>query len=77
MNSLQLRAALQNIPCDTIGVYAADEIPTVWSKPAAIIANTDDHTKPGTHWVAMYVGKDGIGHYFNSYGLPPTTSHTI
>jgi len=71
MNSLQLRAALQNIPCDTIGVYAADEIPTVWSKPAAIIANTDDHTKPGTHWVAMYVGKDGVGHYFDSYGLPP------
>ncbi|XP_036151265.1 uncharacterized protein LOC118648875 [Monomorium pharaonis] len=71
MNSLQLRAALQNIPCDTAGVYAADEIPTVWSKPAGIIANTDDHTKPGTHWVAMYVGRDGVGHYFDSYGLPP------
>jgi len=61
MNSLQLRAALQNIPCDTMGVYAADEIPIVWSKPAVIIANTNDHTKSGTHWVAMYVGKDGIG----------------
>ncbi|XP_018396617.1 PREDICTED: uncharacterized protein LOC108774886 [Cyphomyrmex costatus] len=71
MNSLQLWAALQNIPCDTIGVYAADEIPTFWGKPAAIIANTDDHTKPGTHWVAMYVGRDGVGHYFDSYGLPP------
>jgi len=49
MNSLQLRAVLQNISCDTIGVYATDEILTVWSKPAAIIANTDDHTKPETH----------------------------
>lgn len=71
MNSLQLRGALQNIPCDTVGVYAADEIPHIWGKPAAIIANTDDHTKPGSHWVAMYVGKDNVGHYFDSYGLPP------
>ena len=71
MNSLQLRAALRNIPCDTVGVYAADEIPRVWSKPTAIIANTDDHTKSGSHWIAMYVGKDNIGHYFDSYGLPP------
>ncbi|XP_018400852.1 PREDICTED: uncharacterized protein LOC108778227 [Cyphomyrmex costatus] len=26
MNSLQLRVALQNIPCDTIGVYAANDL---------------------------------------------------
>lgn len=71
MNTLQLRNALRNIPCDTIGVYAADEIPRIWSKPSAIIANTDDHTKSGSHWVAMYVGKDNVGHYFDSYGLPP------
>lgn len=45
MNTLQLRSALRNIPCDTIGVYAADGIPRIWSKLAAIIANTDDHTK--------------------------------
>jgi hypothetical protein len=77
MNTSQLRIALQNIPGDTIGVYAADEIPTVWSKPAAIIANTDDHTKSGTHWVAMYVGRDGIGHYFDSYGLPPINPHHL
>jgi len=48
-----------------------DEIPIVWSKSATIIANTDDHTKSGTHWIAMYVGRDGVGHYFDSYRFSP------
>lgn len=55
----------------TVGVFPADQIPKRWTKPAAIVANTDGHKQPGTHWVAMYVGNNGRATYFDSYGLPP------
>lgn len=71
MNSIQLTKALTGMKCKTRGVFPADRIPRVWNKPAAIIANTDDHTKPGAHWVAIYASKNGDGVYFDSYGRPP------
>lgn len=71
MNTQQIRKALRYLPIATTGVFPADEIPRLWTRPAGIIANTDEHTKPGEHWVAMYVDRDGRGWYFDSYGLPP------
>ena len=73
MNNLEILRALNKLNLSgTVGVFPADLIPKVWTKPAAIVANTDDHTKPGTHWVAFYVGDDGKGIFFDSYGLAPT-----
>ena len=40
-------------------------------RPCAFIANTHPSTKPGEHWVAIYVSPKGKGEYFDSYGLPP------
>jgi hypothetical protein len=40
-----------------LDVYAADTIPYVIRKPAAIIVSTDEQDKPGTHWFAMYIPK--------------------
>lgn len=71
MNSRELRTVLALIPSKTCGVYPADGIPWRWSRPAAIIANTDDHTQPGTHWVAFYNDASGNGVYFDSYGIAP------
>lgn len=48
-----------------------------WTKPAAIVANTDPHTKPGSHWVAMYLNNLGHCIYFDSYGEPPAISHHL
>lgn len=42
-----------------------------WTPPAAIVANTDPHSQPGSHWVAMYLDNDGHCVYFDSYGVPP------
>ncbi|RLA25926.1 MAG: hypothetical protein DRR11_20385, partial [Gammaproteobacteria bacterium] len=28
---------------------------------------------PGSHWVAIFIDKNGTADYFDSYGLPPTT----
>lgn len=71
MNTHEIQEAIQLLPLATAGVYPADEIPRVWTRPSGLIVNTDGHTRPGEHWVAMYVDRDGRGLYFDSYGLPP------
>ena len=72
MNTLEILEYLSDIPNHTVGVFAADEIPKKWGKPAAFVFNTDDHTKPGHHWVSVYVDKkNNKGWFFDSYGLPP------
>jgi hypothetical protein len=52
-----------------IGVYAADKLPRKFKKPAAFIANTDNHDQAGTHWVAFFIPRHGKPEYFDSYGM--------
>jgi hypothetical protein len=56
-----------------LGVYACDKLPeTVPSRrPLLLIANTDPSTKPGEHWIAISLGADGRGEYFDSFGRAP------
>jgi len=37
-----------------------------------LVCNTDVSSKPGIHWVAIYVDEEGHGDYFDSFGRPPT-----
>lgn len=74
MNSLEILRALHHLNVGHAGVYPADRIPRVWTKSTAIVANTDNHDRPGQHWVAFYLDKHGEGTYFDSYGLPPLDS---
>ena len=54
------------------GIYAKDELHKNQLRlPMGLIANTDKASDPGTHWIAIFIDKDGIGEYFDSYGLPP------
>lgn len=71
MNSLQIKTASTALPFRTKGVYAADLIPKHWEVPAALVFNTDVHTKPGLHWVSIFVDSRRRGFYFDSFGLPP------
>ena len=77
MNSLQIKSVLELLPVKTKGVFPADLIPKNWEKPASLVFNTDIHTKPGSHWVAIYVDRYGHGIYFDSFGLPPFIGHHI
>lgn len=60
-----------------MGVFACDRLVPPAKFPALMIANTDTHDLPGTHWVAMYFDKMGNGEYFDSYGLPPFNHHLM
>jgi hypothetical protein len=50
------------------GVYSLDTLPT---RPRLLICNTDPSTKPGQHWIAIYVDENGYGEYFDSFGRAP------
>lgn len=60
-----------------MGVFAADRIPFKMEVPIAIVCNTDDHTRSGTHWVALYIDEKRTGTYFDSYGFPPMSKHHL
>ena len=68
MNTLQILKAIHGLPGVWAGVYPSDTAPMRWTKPAAIVVNTDPHTKPGSHWIAMYLNNLGHCIYFDSYG---------
>ena len=53
---------------DFQGVFSTDTLP---SQPKLFVCNTDPSTKPGEHWIAIYVSKDGRGEYFDSFGRKP------
>ncbi len=60
------------------GVFASDRLPRHHLQhPSAIVINTDPSTEPGQHWVAIYITRDGVGEYFDSYGQPPSLSSII
>ena len=77
MNTRQIIESIRGISANTIGVYAADTIPRVLSSPAAIVSNLDTADKPGSHWIAIHIDKNGYGNYFDSYGIALLSSHHL
>ena len=69
------QAALQDPMVASImqGVFPRDKLPVVNTYPSGMIANTDPHDQPGTHWVAMYFISPWETEFFDSYGFPPDT----
>lgn len=54
------------------GVFAADTLPRgSRHRPSFYVVNSDPIRKPGQHWLALSIGCNGVGEYFDSYGLPP------
>ena len=56
-----------------LGVFAADRLPSRLppTRPILLVANIDAHDKPGQHWVALYIGRDSRGEYFDSLAQKP------
>ena len=40
-------------------------------RPLLLVCNTDPHHRPGEHWAVLYIGRNGRGEYFDSFGRPP------
>jgi len=72
MNSLQINSLLSEFKC-FIGTYPLDLLPEkqLKQRPCALIVNTDKSTKPGEHWVAIFLSDNGSAEYFDSFGLMP------
>ncbi len=74
MNTLEIISRLKF--CKSFkGVYPVDLIPKYFNS-GTIIINTDPSTKPGSHWVAVYINND-TGEYFDSFGFPPINKEII
>lgn len=54
-----------------VGCFPCDLLPLPQKIPIGFVANTDPRDEPGTHWVAIWIGGDGCGVYFDSYGQQP------
>jgi hypothetical protein len=54
------------------GCYPLNEIPPISSItnfPSSIVVNFDPSTRPGTHWVAVYMINRTTAYYFDSLAL--------
>ena len=54
-----------------IGVFSCNNLPEIKQYPSFFIANTDPSSKPGQHWVLVYVSSANSCEYFDSYGREP------
>jgi hypothetical protein len=70
MDTKQIYNHLKSIK-NFIGVFARDRLPSKVNYPCSLVANSDKASEPGTHWIAIVIDENGIGEYFDSFGLPP------
>ncbi len=55
------------------GVFPSDMIVKIRARyPFACIVNTDPSDRSGSHWIAIYINRQGIGEFFDSYAKPPS-----
>jgi hypothetical protein len=82
MDSQTLASALRKLNklCNnkyTVGVYAADRLPSRFKKPAAFIVHTENANREIGHWVGIFVPKRGKVLFFDSYGMAPYVKNHI
>lgn len=83
MNSTQIRQAFKE-DRRFLGVFPSDKLPKLKHlvTKTGLIANLDPSSKPGSHWVAIFVTPRGgrkktVMEYFDSYGLPPLVNDLL
>ena len=82
MDELQIHNILSRLSWtkDTFrGVYSSNTLPRkkIKDRPCTLVVNTDEEHEPGSHWTAIYLDSNGVGEYFDSYGLPPLSKHVV
>lgn len=60
------------------GVYPSDKIPSKFNKyPCFVIANTEESTKDGEHWIVLFYLKSDTVEVFDSLGSTPYAYITV
>jgi hypothetical protein len=79
MNSLQLNDyfSAKNNHKIFKGVYSSDNLPNLFSIPAAFIVNLSPSNSEGTHWISIFIDENHNIEYFNSFGIPPKETSII
>lgn len=54
-----------------IGCFARDELPTIKNYPSCFILNTKPRASNGEHWLAIYINREKVLYFFDSYGFSP------
>lgn len=76
MNTAEISKYLKLIHHSLVGnVFAANRLPIHMTSPVYLISNLDPDTKPGSHWVAIYIDSNGVGEYFDTFGRKPEGYH--
>lgn len=62
-----------------IGTFPCDMLPeSINQKVFGLVVNTEDHTQPGGHWLAIYTSSPvGAIEYFDSYGMKPSNDKIV
>lgn len=76
MNTLEIQNYLKKIHhALAFNVFAANRIPMIITPPVYMISNLDPDTKPGSHWIAIFIDCNGVGEYFDTFGRKPEGYH--
>jgi hypothetical protein len=68
---MQITCELKNVQ-SFMSAFPSDLLPHSITMPSIIIVNTDNHTQPGTHGLAIRLEpRSSTAFYFDSYGLAP------
>lgn len=77
MYSTEISKCLSKLNVPYNGVYPRDLLPRSIHTPLAFVVNTDPHTRPGTHWTAIYINENKEADFFDSYGRSPNSDSKV
>ena len=80
MSTDEIDEILSNNPITDIfymRCFPSNKLPKCEHFPCSMVVNFDEHTKPGTHWVAVYAPDSTEAHYFDSFGGGETDIENI
>ena len=55
--------------CRFVGVFSINNLPKYLTKNSCLIFNSDPTSKPGSHWLALFMNSNKEMEFFDSYGL--------
>lgn len=61
------------------GVFSLDTLPklALGERPRLVVCNTAHRLSSGEHWVGMFLDASGNVSFFDSYGLPPSSTFLL